>query len=384
MSEKRKDNKGRLLRTGESQRKDLSYMYRYKDNDGTRKSVYAPTLAELREKEEEIAQLLRDGVIAGKKMTVIELVDQYLATKQNIKYTTMRGYRWAESYVAGTSFAQMDIGEVTRSSVKAFYVALSTDGAGFNTIRSVSRLLQSSFKQAVEDDLLVKSPCSFPLATVIKDDTKKREAIPEEELNVFLEFLKGSTKYRDYYGMVALLAYTGLRVSEACALTLDDIDLGEQRICVNKQVGYKEGRQKCITSTKTKTSVRYVSIRPELMPEMRRMVLAVRARKSQPMLDGFTRFLFVTPHGSVYSGGEMGDKVEAMWQACAKKTGAVSHRVTPHVLRHTFCTMCIQHGIDVKSTQYLMGHATPDMTLNVYSHSSYEMAKEAFVRAYGS
>ena len=80
MSEKRKDNKGRLLRTGESQRKDLTYMYRYKDNDGTRRCVYAPTLAELRVKEDDITTQLNHGLVIGDKLTVIELVDIYLRT----------------------------------------------------------------------------------------------------------------------------------------------------------------------------------------------------------------------------------------------------------------------------------------------------------------
>lgn len=62
MSEKRKDNKGRILRTGESQRKDLIYQYRYTDIRGKRQTVYSSDLKELREKEKEIQKLLDDGI----------------------------------------------------------------------------------------------------------------------------------------------------------------------------------------------------------------------------------------------------------------------------------------------------------------------------------
>ena len=48
MSEKRRDSKGRILKTGEAQRKDLTYQYRYTDIDGIRRTIYAPTLSELR------------------------------------------------------------------------------------------------------------------------------------------------------------------------------------------------------------------------------------------------------------------------------------------------------------------------------------------------
>ena len=54
MSNKRKDSKGRILHTGESQRKDGTYDYRYTDSTNKRHSIYAPTLEELRMKEEEI------------------------------------------------------------------------------------------------------------------------------------------------------------------------------------------------------------------------------------------------------------------------------------------------------------------------------------------
>ena len=63
MSEKRKDNKGRILRTGESQRKDLIYQYRYTDIRGKRQTVYSSDLKELREKEKEIQKQLDDGIL---------------------------------------------------------------------------------------------------------------------------------------------------------------------------------------------------------------------------------------------------------------------------------------------------------------------------------
>ena len=58
---KRRDNKGRVLKTGEAQRKDGRYMYRW-TVDGKEKSVYALTLAELREKEAMIQRDIEDGV----------------------------------------------------------------------------------------------------------------------------------------------------------------------------------------------------------------------------------------------------------------------------------------------------------------------------------
>ena len=69
---KRKDNKGRALKTGESQRKDNLYQYRYTDNLGKRQTVYAATLQELREKEAEIDEYAKSGVnYASGNITVV-------------------------------------------------------------------------------------------------------------------------------------------------------------------------------------------------------------------------------------------------------------------------------------------------------------------------
>jgi len=63
MSDKRRDHKGRVLRTGESQRADLRYQFRYKDARGNRRSIYSMDLKELRAKEEEVLSAARQAWI---------------------------------------------------------------------------------------------------------------------------------------------------------------------------------------------------------------------------------------------------------------------------------------------------------------------------------
>lgn len=83
MSAKRKDKKGRILRTGESQRKDLTYQYRYTDSKGKRHTVYAPTLDGLRNKEKEINSTENAGAGCNDGgITVIELLERYISLKQ--------------------------------------------------------------------------------------------------------------------------------------------------------------------------------------------------------------------------------------------------------------------------------------------------------------
>ena len=101
MSEKRRDSKKRVLRTGESQRKDGRYLYKYVDADGKPQSVYSWKLVAtdkvpagkrdciaLRDKEREIQKNLADGIsTANGKLTVKELFDKYLALHSNVKWS---------------------------------------------------------------------------------------------------------------------------------------------------------------------------------------------------------------------------------------------------------------------------------------------------------
>lgn len=94
MSSKRRDSARRVLRTGESERKDGRYQYRYLDNHGVRRTVYADTLTQLREKETEIRQDLENGIdYAGGMETVYELVKRYIMMKRASRYNTKQGYK---------------------------------------------------------------------------------------------------------------------------------------------------------------------------------------------------------------------------------------------------------------------------------------------------
>ena len=105
MSQKRKDNKGRVLKTGESQRKDLIYQYRYTDIRGKRQTIYAPDLQTLRAKEKEISCFLNDGTdYAGGEITVLRLVERYVNLKRGVRYNTKVGYNFVLNLIKKDDF----------------------------------------------------------------------------------------------------------------------------------------------------------------------------------------------------------------------------------------------------------------------------------------
>lgn len=384
MSEKRKDNKGRLLRDGESQRKNLTYMYRYKDNDGIRRCVYAPTLTELRLKEEDISAQLSRGLIVGERITVLDLVDQYMKTRTDLGTSTKRSYNTAYKKLVGTAFAKTLVRDVTRTSVKLFYLNLNEGGLHYGSIQGIANLLRPAFQMAVDDDLILKNPCAFRLGDIIKNDAQKRQAITEDELTEFLSFVHDSKKYKQFYNQVAILAYTGMRVSEMCALTVGDIDFKSMLIKVDKQVFDAGEKKRCLKAPKTASGNRFISIKPQLTPILKDAIREAMLRKNQPVADGVTGFLFVTKHGLLCRGEDVGTHFRQIMTAYNASQKGRSPKITPHVLRHTFCTQCIQDGVDVKTVQYMMGHSTATVTMNIYSHTNSIAAAKAFRKVYGA
>ena len=94
--------------------------------------------------------------------------------------------------------------------------------------------------------------------------------------------------------------------------------------------------------------------------------------KVEMMVDGYSGFLFLDK--------DERPKVAMHLEKYIKMYGNTMPTVSPHVLRHTFCTNAQQAMLDVKSLQYIMGHSTARVTLDVYTHSDFESAERAFRR----
>ena len=105
MSEKRRDNKGRVLQKGESQRKDNRYQFRYTDNMGKRRTIYSSDLNDLRKREKEFRKSIENGInYAEGNITVLELVKRYTSLKQGVRYNTKVGYSTALNTIEDEEF----------------------------------------------------------------------------------------------------------------------------------------------------------------------------------------------------------------------------------------------------------------------------------------
>ena len=194
---RRKDNKGRVLRKGEGQRKDNTYDYRYIDVFGKRRSVYAATLKELREKEAEVEKANNARLdYASGNCTVLELVERYTKLKLGVRYNTKVGYAFVTNILKNDDFGRRKIRDIRVSDVQLWLAQLQKNGKGYSTITSVRGVLKPAFQMACDEDVLLKNPFQFNLSDVIANDSKYREAMtPAEQLRKIEMTEQGTTPF---------------------------------------------------------------------------------------------------------------------------------------------------------------------------------------------
>ena len=382
MSEKRRDNKGRILRTGESQRADGRYMYKYVNRAGETKVVYSWKLVatdrvpkgkrddlSLREKEREIQRDLEDGIdTKGKKMTLCELYAKKTAQRINVKKNTLAGRKYLMDALKQDKLGSRSIDSIKPSDAKEWAVRMKEKGYGFKTISNYKRSLKASFYMAIEDDYVRKNPFDFQLSEVIDDDSESRQALSEEQEEKLLSFLQYDTVYQKYYDDVLILLKTGLRISELCGLTVQDLDFENHTLNINHQLlRNQEGYY--IETPKTKCGIRKVPMSEEAGKAFQRVLKRKKTGKGI-VIDGYRNFLFLNQKGMPMTACYYTSTLRNIVKKYNKYHDEPLPKITPHILRHTFCTRLAQKNMNPKNLQYIMGHSSIMITLNLYAHAS--------------
>lgn len=394
MSGKRRDNKNRILRNGESQRKDGRYAFKYVDANGQVQFVYSWKLEKtdktptgkrddisLREKEKMIQRDLYDGIVPnGGEMTVLQLVEKYVLQKTGVRHNTEAGYKTVINIIKKDSFGKQRIDRVKISDARAWLIKLQKDGRSYSSIHSIRGVVRPAFQMAVDDDLLRKNPFEFQLATVIVNDSVTREAITRKQERVFLEFVKNDKHFSKYYEGIYILFKTGLRISEFVGLTTQDIDLKKRTIDVNHQLQRTRTMEYVIEDTKTNAGTRVLPMTDDVY-ECFKSILKNRPKpKVEPMIGGRMGFLYLDKNDRPMVAMHWEKYFQHICQKYNNLYRVQMPKVTPHVCRHTYCSNMAKSGMNPKTLQYLMGHSDIGVTLNTYTHLAFEDAENELKR----
>ena len=333
------------------------------------KSVLGKTQAEVKEKLKkamEDAQKV-DFTKTG-KYTVGMWMDEWFENVAKIKvrassHQTYRGY--IDNHIK-PSIGNIPIEKLTTMDLQKFYRKLLTKGRierieskdqpkglSAKTVRNINQVISSAMDLAVAQKIIPANPtnaCALP-----KIEHQEMQTIPAEQLQVFLLEAKATGVYEMYYIELA----TGLRRGELLGLKWQDIDWKNGIIKVRRQVARVDGQIK-EAPLKTKNSYRTVTISQQ----------AIEVLKEQKKKTNDT-YVFPSPNGGPISP----DSVNNMLKRVLERAGIPKIRF--HDLRHTFATIALQNGVDIKTVSGMLGHFSAGFTLDTYAHVTTSAQKEA-------
>lgn len=173
---------------------------------------------------------------------------------------------------------------------------------------------------------------------------------------------------------LVILLKTGLRISELCGLTRQDIDFEHEVIHVNHQLLSSKETGYYIETPKTKSGVRDVPMSEEVKQAFER-VMTDKQKAEQIEIDGYSGFLFLNGKGCPMTNAHYTSTFANLTKKYNKCHEDSLPKITPYTLRHTFCTRLANRNMNPKRLQYIMGHSNISITLNLYAHASMENVK---------
>ncbi|MCU1646728.1 MAG: site-specific integrase [Nocardia sp.] len=221
---------------------------------------------------------------------------------------------------------------------------------GENTVALQFQFLTTVLKIAVDDSILVSNPCKKVKAPPRPDTAKaSSQLLTIDQVWSLIENTNRQTGC-----MLLLTAQTGLRPSEVAGLRVCDVDFLHRRIHVVQQANHDLNKPPT-SRLKTRTSKRTIPLPRETHDALSSFLTRVTRERDD--------VLFRTKFGNIWCVGSMAD----VFRYAAKKADVPAH-FSWHSLRHFYASALIEKGASVRTVQARLGHATPDITLRVYTH----------------
>ena len=333
------------------------------------KNVLGKTQAEVKEKlKKALVEAGQIDFTKSGKYTVGTWMDEWFENVAKIKvrpssHQTYRGY--IDNHIK-PNIGNIPLEKLTTMDLQKLYRTLLTkgrverieaenqpSGLSAKTVRNINQVISSALDLAVAQKIIPSNTtdaCELP-----KVEHREMQTIPEEQLQAFLAEAKATGVYEMYYIELA----TGLRRGELLGLKWQDIDWKNGIIKVRRQIARVDG-QIVEAPLKTKNSYRTVTISPQAIEVLKQQ----RAKTHD-------QYVFPSPNGGPISP----DSVNNMLKRVLARAGIPKVRF--HDLRHTFATIALQNGVDIKTVSGMLGHFSAGFTLDTYAHVTTSAQKEA-------
>ena len=333
--------------------------------------VYAKTQKALTEKLHQSIECYQDVELTeDSRMTLGEWLDRWLAEYKDgtIRSGTLENYRnYIENYIK-PQLGGKQVSLITTQDVQRMYRRLKSGGRvredaegskrlSDSTVRHIHTMLHGAMKAAVQAHIIPKNPTEN--ATAPKLNYKPMQVLSERELDTFLQAVQNDDVWRDFFYTELM---TGLRRGEICALMWRDFDAKAGTLKISRTLHSKGQGIYALGDTKTSQGNRTI-----ILPES--VAALLRARKKASI----SQWIFPQPTSPELpmNPGTAYRRLKTLLE----EAGLPSIRF--HDLRHTFATLALQNGMDVKTLSAMLGHVSAATTLDIYTHSTSEMQHAA-------
>ncbi len=271
------------------------------------------------------------------------------------------------------SLAALPLAGVGRTDIEQWELELLDKGLSPVTAGKCHRILKQCLTHAYEAGDIARNPM---LGVRPPKRAKKPPNALDADSRARLIRILGETGPTALRTGIALALYAGLRQGEACALRWRNVDLAAGTLRVEESIGIGTGGA-YLKEPKTGGSRRTIPMVPQLLEiiRQRRAAMLEACAEAGVLLRGDS-FVIGRVDGAFQGPTDLGRQ----WRALASSyglTGVTGARVTFHDLRHTFATVAIAEGVDVKTVSSMLGHANAAMTLNVYAASDPDAKRAA-------
>lgn len=306
-----------------------------------------------------------------------------------VKETTIHTYKQLYSCYLESTLGNHILSKIKPVQIQKIYNTLLDNGLSAKSVANIQGMLYDIMEIACKNDLIIKNPCKGVTRPAI--EKTKRRVLSVEEQYTLLSYLK-KKKWKPYEPLIITLLGTGMRIGEALGLTWNDIDFDNNQISINKTLVYvkdiKTGKYMFkYQSPKSRDSMRTIPMLSDVATALKhqrtyqKRIHLYMGCEWKP-IQGFEDIIFTSYKGRPHQECDIRNflinivaEINSDEKILAEKENRepiIMEHIHPHALRHTFATRCFEHDMPPKTVQSFLGHATVQLTMDLYTHISEE------------
>lgn len=376
---------GKELGKGITQSKDGRFLGRFVNRFGKTECIRCRNLAELRRRMDEAKY--KD--YSKKNLANHELsVDEWYKIWMEIYEISIRDST-RHQYDKMYNKVKEDIGFIKMKDLNTTTIQKALNNLPSDAYRKrVRSILHSMFQKAVDDNIIDRNPARKAVWNVQHDAKRIKQPMTLEQEKLFVDYIyrpRVKQSQLEHAELMEFMLETGMRLGEATGLEWKSVDFDNSMIYVNTNLvttmaieedGTVKGRYPRFHYPKTEMGKRKIP-----MTQRARELLLIEKERDNAIKslyepkEGFEDLVFVSWLNTPIYDDTIRRSLSKLTQEL-RKIDPNFPNVSPHILRHTFATRCVENGMNIKTLQKLLGHTNFKTTMDIYSHTTDDVLYE--------